>query len=191
MSVEETTAEAPAERSASLVPTALIGLAFLAVAIVFAASSSWYDTFLTVHILFVVFWIGGGMFLTLFGLMAERSRDAAQIAQITKMAAFAGEKVFGPAAIVVLAMGISMVLNAHLGFGHFWLIFGLLGFASTFVIGIGVLGPRAKKLEALIAEKGPEAPESQAAISTILLIARVDMAILALVIVDMVTKPFS
>ena len=113
------------------------------------------------------------------------------MAQITKMAAFAGEKVFAPAAIVVLAMGISMVLNADLGFGHFWLIFGLLGFASTFIIGIGVLSPRARKLDAILAEKGPQAPETLAAISEILLIARVDMAVLGLVIVDMVTKPFS
>jgi uncharacterized membrane protein len=190
MSVEETSAEAPATR-ASLLPTALIGIAFLVVAIVFAASSSWYDAFLTVHILFVVVWIGGGLFLTIFGLMAERSRDSAQIAQITKMAAFAGERIFSPAAIVVLAMGIAMVLNADIGFNHFWLVFGLLGFASTFVIGIGLLAPRAKKLEVLLHEKGPDDPESQAAISTILLIARVDMAVLALVIVDMVTKPFS
>ena len=190
MSVEETSAEVPASRASQL-PTALIGLAFLVVAIVFAASSSWYDTFLAVHILFVVIWVGGGLFLTLFGILAERSRDTAQIGQIVKMAAFAGEKVFAPAAIVVLAMGISMVLNAHLGFGHFWLIFGLLGFASTYIIGIGVLGPRAKKLHVLLAEKGLDDPETQAAISTILLIARADIAVLALVVVDMVTKPFS
>jgi len=190
MSVEDTTAQAPVARASQL-PSALIGLAFLVVAIVFAASSSWYDTFLAVHILFVVIWIGGGLFLTLFGILAERSRDPAQMAQITKMAAFAGEKVFAPAAIVVLAMGISMVLNADLGFGHFWLIFGLLGFASSFVIGIGVLSPRARKLDTLLAERGPEAVETQAAISQILLIARFDMAVLALVIVDMVTKPFS
>jgi uncharacterized membrane protein len=192
MSIEETTAQAPSERQASLVPTALIGLAFLAGAIAFLASaSSWYVTFMTVHVLFVVLWVGGGLFLTLFAILAERSNDSAQITSITKMAAFAGERVFAPAAIVVLAMGISMVLNAHLGFGHFWIIFGLLGFASTFIIGIGVLGPRAKKLEVLLADKGADHPDTQAAISQILLIARFDIAVLALVVVDMVTKPFS
>jgi uncharacterized membrane protein len=191
MSVEESTAaEAPASRASQL-PNALIALAFLIVAIVFAASSSWYDTFLTVHILFVVIWIGGGLFLTLNGILAERKRDPAEMVQLVKMAAFAGERIFAPSAIVVLAMGISMVLNAHYGFGHFWLIFGLLGFASSFVIGIAVLSPRARKLDALLAGPGPEAPETQAAISEILLIARVDMAVLGLVIVDMVTKPFS
>ena len=85
----------------------------------------------------------------------------------------------------------TLTLCADLGFGHFWLIFGLLGFASSFVIGIGVLSPRARKLDTLLAEQGPEAAETQAAISQILLIARFDIAVLALVVVDMVTKPFS
>ena len=84
-----------------------------------------------------------------------------------------------------------MVLSAHLGFGHFWIIFGLLGFLATFVVGIAVLGPRAKRLSVTLDEKGPDAPETQAAIGRILLIARADIAMLLLVVVDMVTKPFS
>ena len=61
------------------------------------------------------------------------------------MAAFAGERIFAPSAIVVLVMGIAMVLNSHYGFDHFWLLFGLLGFLTTFVLGIAVLGPMSKR----------------------------------------------
>ena len=190
MTTVDTTSDAPAARP-SMLPTALIGLAFLVVAIVFAASSSWYATFMTVHVLFVVIWLGGGALLTLFGILAERARDGAQLAQIAKMASFAGERIFAPSGLIVLAMGIAMVINADLGFGHFWIIFGLLGFLATFVIGMAVLGPRAKKLAVLLAEQGPDTPETQAAIGQILLIARADIAMLLLVVVDMVTKPFS
>ena len=42
----------------------------------------------------------------------------------------------------------------------------------------------------LIQTKGVNDPETTAAISSILLIARADVAMLLLVIVDMVTKPF-
>ena len=56
---------------------------------------------------------------------------------------------------------------------------------------IADLGPRAKRLEELMKTAGPRAPETQAAIKSILLIARFDMAVLLLVIVDMVVKPFS
>jgi hypothetical protein len=38
---------------------------------------------------------------------------------------------------------------------------------------------------------GPTAPETQKAIREILLIARFDIAVLLLVVVDMVVKPFS
>jgi uncharacterized membrane protein len=190
-SIDEASSSVPAQR-ASLLPTGLIFGAFLVFAIVFAVSAgSWYSTFMAVHVLFVVIWIGGGALLTVFGLMAERSEDSDQVAQIAKMAAFAGERIFAPSGLIVVAMGIAMVLNAHLGFGHFWIIFGLIGFLTTFLIGVGVLSPMAKKLTELVEEKGPTAPETQAVISKILLIARADIAMLLLVIVDMVTKPFS
>ena len=47
------------------------------------------------------------------------------------------------------------------------------------------------RLDRSIAELGPAAPETQAAIQRILLVARFDVAVLLLVVVDMVTKPFS
>jgi uncharacterized membrane protein len=184
-------AEAPARSASSQLPTLVIGAIFLVVAIVFAASSDWYDTFLAVHILAVVIWIGGGLFLTVMALLAERTNDAVQLASLAKMAAFAGHRIFAPASLVVLAMGIAMVENAGIGFDHFWIAFGLIGFLITFVLGIGVLAPRSKRADELMAEKGLEAPETQAAISNLLLIARADVAMLLLVVVDMVTKPFS
>ena len=192
MASMETTSEAPARtQPVSLLPTALIGVVALAVAIVFLWSSSWYVVFLTIHILFVVVWIGGGLLLTLFGILAERARDGAELAQIAKMAAFAGERVFAPSALIVLIMGVAMVLNADLGFDHFFIVFGLLGFLSTFVIGIAVLGPMAKRATAMIAERSPNDPEVQAYAGKILLVARVDVAVLLLVIIDMITRPFS
>jgi len=187
----ETTTEAQAAERPSLLPTAVIALVALVVAIIFLSSRSWYLTFKTVHVISVVVWIGGGLLLTLFGILAERARDGIQLAAIARMAAFAGERIFTPAALLAVASGIAMVLNLHWGFDHFWIIFGLLGFLSTFVIGIGVLAPMAKQANELIAEKGPQDPEVQVFASKILLIARADVAVLLLVIVDMVSKPFS
>jgi uncharacterized membrane protein len=194
MSGMETTSDAApataAGRPASLLPTVAIALVALVVAIVFFADRTWYTFFLTIHILGVVVWIGGGLLLTTFGILAERTRDGIQLAQIGKMAAFAGERIFSPAAIVVLIMGIAMGINANWDFGQFWLIFGLLGFLTTFILGIAVLSPMAKRLNALAEEKGPLDPEVLATVSKILLIARADVAMLVLVIVDMVAKPF-
>lgn len=188
--MESTATSSPAERT-SLLPTALIGLAVLAVSIIFAASSSWYLAFKAVHVSFAVIWIGGGALLTILGVIAERKNDPVELAVVARQAAMVGEKLFSPAAIVVLLAGIAMMSNVHWGWGHFWVVFGLLGFASTFAIGMGVLGPAAKRARALSETAGPESPETVAAIKRILLIARFDVAILLLVIVDMVVKPFS
>jgi len=82
-----------------------------------------------------------------------------------------------------------MMVNTNWGWGRFWVIAGLVGYAITFVIGVGVLAPLAKKITALVGEKGATDPETAAQIKKILLIARVDVALLLLVVVDMVTKP--
>jgi uncharacterized membrane protein len=135
--------------------------------------------------------VGGGLPLRVLAVRAERLDDRAELAVLARQAAFIGEKIFAPTGLVVLLMGIALVINGHLGWNHFWVIAALVGYAATFVTGIGVLSPLAKKVDALLTEKGPEAPETIAAIQKILLVARVDVAVLLLVVADMVTKPFS
>jgi uncharacterized membrane protein len=186
-----TAATTTPERRASLLPTALVAAAFLVVAIVFCSTSSWYSTFKAVHVGFAVIWIGGGFLLTILGLIAERQADAEGMAAVAKQAAMVGEKLFTPASAIVLLAGIAMMINVNWGWGHFWVTAGLVGFASTFVTGLGFLAPRSKRLHELMQTAGPTAPETQAAISEILLIARIDIAVLLLVVVDMVVKPFS
>ena len=155
------------------------------------ASSTWFAIFKVIHVSVAVFWVGGGLLLTALAMRAERARNSADLATIARQAAFAGERLFAPAGLVVLAMGIAMVINRHIGWGTFWVDAGLVGYAATFVTGIAVLSPLAKRITVLQEEHGPEAPETQAAIGHILLIARVDLGLLLLVIADMLLKPFS
>jgi uncharacterized membrane protein len=172
-----------------------VGLAVVFFAALFAFNSAWYGhwyaLFRVIHIVLAVFWVGGGLMLTILGLRAERSTDPMEMATLARQAAFAGEKFFAPAGVLVLLMGIAMMINTNWGWGKFWVIAGLIGYAATFVTGIGFLSPLAKKVDELLTEKGPAAPETQAAIQRILLVARVDIGVLLLVVADMVTKPFS
>src|SRR3954470_23261267 len=177
----DNTAATPTQERPSLLPTALIAGALLVVAIVFCSTTTWYTTFKAVHVSFAAIWIGGGFLLTFLALMAEHSRDPHEVAAVAKQAAMVGERLFSPAAAVTLAAGIAMMINTNWGWEHFWIVFGLLGFLSTFVTGIAILSPRAKKVNELVQTVGPTAPETQAAIREILLIARVDIAILLLV----------
>jgi len=187
--------QTPSRSSVSAPLTPALGLVVLAVGLVFAFDSAWYThwyaLFRVVHVTLAVVWVGGGALLTVLALRADRARDADELATIARQAAFAGERIFAPAGGIVFLMGIAMMINTDWGWGKFWVVVGLIGYASTFTTGIAVLSPMAKRITALVEEKGPTAPETQAAIRKILLVARVDVAVLLLVIADMVTKPFS
>ena len=193
--METTSAVQAPERGRSWV-TPAVGLAVVAVGLLFAfkatdASTTWFGVFKLIHVSVAVFWVGGGLLLTVLAMRAERADSPEELAHIARQAVFAGERLFAPAGMVVLAMGITMVINQHIGFGTTWVDIGLVGYALSFATGLGVLAPRARRLVALLDEKGPAAPETQAAIQRILLIARVDVGVLLLVVADMLMKPFS
>ena len=152
--------------------TAALGGIVVVVCVIFAFESAWYTNwyalFRVAHVVVAVFWVGGGVLLAVLGLRAERSKDPNELATLVRQAAFTGEKLFAPAGGIVLVMGIAMMLNINWGWGRFWVVVGLLGYAITFTTGIAVLSPLAKKLDKLMAEKGPTAPETQAAIQRLL-----------------------
>ena len=190
-------AATPSAGRASLWVTAGVALALVAVGLTFAlkttdASTHAFAIFKLIHVSVAVFWVGGGLLLTVLALRAERAGSPEEMAHIARQAVFAGERLFAPAGLLVLAMGITMVINSpEIGFDTTWVDIGLAGYALSFATGIGVLAPRSRRIVALLEEKGPSAPETQAAIARILLIARVDVAVLLLVVADMLLKPFS
>ena len=194
--METTRVGVPAGRRGSGAVTAAVGVAVAALAIVFAfnatdAHSTWFGVFKLVHVGGAVFWVGGGVLLTVLALRAERAGDPDEMATIARQAMFVGERLFAPVGLLVFAMGITMVINLNLSWGTFWVDAGLVGYALTFTTGLMVLAPRVRKIEALLREKGAAAPETQAAIREVLLITRVDQGVLLLVVADMLMKPFS
>ncbi len=190
----ETTQSAEARASSSQL-TLGIGIAIVALGILFAFESSWYGhwyaLFRVVHVTGAVFWVGGGILLTVLGVRAEMSSDPTEIVTLARWAGWVGERLFAPASGIVFAMGIAMMININWGWGKFWVVVGLIGFASTFVTGIAFLSPQSKRVHELSETKGATAPETIAAIKRILLISRIDIGVLLIVVADMVTKPFS
>jgi uncharacterized membrane protein len=185
---------AAAEQRSAMTFNALLLAGVIVIGLIFAFSSTgdhWYSLFKWIHVTFAVIWIGGGAFLTILAARAQKSGDTGEVLTIARQAAFAGEKIFAPAGLIVFLMGIAMMINFDWGWGTFWIDAGLVGYAATFITGIGVLSPLAKKIQTTAAEKGPEHPDTLAVINKILLIARVDICVLLLVVADMVTKPFS
>ena len=191
----DTPASVPAEERSGTLTYALLAIV-LAVAAIFALNSSavpdhWYGLFKAIHVTSAVLWVGGGMMITILAIVAERSNDPLQIANVARQAATVGEKFFAPIGLITFLMGLAMMLNTNWGWGHFWIVVGLIGYATTFGIGIGLIAPTVKKLHAVIETNGPTHPDSIALIKRVMLLARVDVALLLIVVLDMVTKPFA
>jgi uncharacterized membrane protein len=192
----DTPASVPAEERTSGTLTYALLTVLLAVAAIFAFNSTavpdhWYGLFKAMHVTFAVLWVGGAAMLTLLAIAAERSNDPMQIAQIARQAAAVGEKFFAPVGLVTFLMGVAMMLNTSWGWGHFWIVVALVGYATTFGIGIGVIAPTVKKVHAAIEAHGPTHPDSIALIKRVMLITRIDTALLLVIVLDMVTKPFA
>jgi uncharacterized membrane protein len=165
----------------------ILGLAAL---IVFLADTSWYLVFESIHVLAAIVWLGGGAMITVVAWRAQRSRDTAQLLQIGKQAEWLNTRVFVPASLVVLVMGIILMNKGDWGYDHFWTLFGVIAWAVSFVLGVAFLGPQTGKLAKLMETRGPEDPAVAARLDVIINVARADVVLVLLVAADMVAKPF-
>ncbi|HKD34313.1 MAG TPA: DUF2269 family protein [Gaiellaceae bacterium] len=190
----ETAAAAPEaanQRRTSIIVTGVVALALVVVSIIFAANTTWYFVFKMLHVGAAVVWVGGGLFLAILALLAELSNDDDQLLLIGHWAETVAGRLFPVMSFVVLGFGIAMTENLSIPYDQFWLIFGVVAWGLSAATGILFLGPESKRLNKAAAEFGPKSPQVQARLRRILLVARVDVALMFLIVFDMVAKPFS
>jgi uncharacterized membrane protein len=181
-----------AERNFSMRVSFGLLAAVLVVGLVFVIDSdSWYFLFKALHVLAAVTWVGGGLAMTLLAIRTERSGDVNRLLDLGEHADWIGSKVFVPATLFVLATGIAMTINGDLDWAQFWIIFGLIAWATSAAIGIGFITPKVKRLTAIATERGLADPEAASLLRRITLAARIDVAFLLLIVIDMTVKPFS
>jgi uncharacterized membrane protein len=150
---------------------------------------TWYTFFKSVHVLAAVIWVGGALMIQAFALRILRTRDARRMAEFAKDSEVIGMRLFIPATWLLLLAAIGMMINLDLSWGQNWIVFSLIAWALSFVVGAGFLGPESGRIAAIIEREGPESPAAQARISRILLISRCEVVILLAVVVNMVVKP--
>lgn len=154
-------------------------------------TDSWYLFWKALHLIAAVTWVGGGLTLTLMVIRTERSGDTNRLLDLGEHADWVGTKVFVPATLLVLATGIAMTIDGDLDWGQFWIIFGLVAWATSAAIGIGYITPKVKRLTTIMADRGPADPEVKVLLRKVTLAARMDVAFLLLIVIDMTVKPFS
>lgn len=177
---------APTERDA-LIPLLLATLlAGTIVFLWFAASAE--EIYMALHVTAAVVWVGGGTALTIFALLTQRTHDPHALANLIHQIEWISRRVFTPSALVTLGFGIALAAKMDSG-SPFWIDFGLVIWALSFVLGLAVIGPRTAKLKRLIGERGLEDAVVQRGIAQVLRFARIDVTMLLLVVVDMAAKP--
>ena len=151
-----------------------------------------YEALQVVHVIAAVVWVGGGVSMQILGIRAQRAGNADRLMFLGREIEFVGKRIFLPASIVVLLLGIAMVIKAEpIGFGDPWILLGLGGIIVSAVVGAAYLGPQTGKLAALVEQQGAESPDVRAQMNRVFLASRLDLLILIGVVVDMVVKPGS
>jgi uncharacterized membrane protein len=165
-------------------------IAGLIVLVVLLANTQWYSVFKAIHVLAAIVWLGGGAAITIVAYRANRARDDEQLIQIARQAEWLGTRIFVPSSLVVVVMGFVLMAKGDWAYGEFWVVFSLVAWSVSFLVGAAFLGPESGRLAKLMDVKGPDDPETQARVRRIIAVARADVVLIALVAAVMVAKPF-
>ena len=147
-----------------------------------------YPVLKFIHIAAVVCWIGGGVLLSLLVEQVRRGGNAAELTSMIDRMEWFGPRYFMPLSFVTLIAGIGLT-QIGWSFSQAWVSIGFTGLIVSGAIGGGYLSRKGRTLKALIASKGANSAEAQAAIGQLLMVARIDLLVLTLVVADMVLKP--
>jgi len=97
-------------------------------------------------------------------------------------------RTFIPASLILVILGFVLVHMGHWQW-TFWLVFAIVIWAISFISGAAYLGPESGRIAKLIEARGGVDAEVQTRIERVLLHARVETVLIALLAMDMVLKP--
>jgi uncharacterized membrane protein len=159
------------------------------VSIEMLATVDGYTILKTFHVLFAVIWVGGAVTANILGTRAAASGSGERLVLFGRDTEWLGTRVYFPSSLLVLLFGVLAVIRGHFGFGHAWIIVGLIGIGLTAITGSTFLGPELRRLADLAERRGSSDQEFIRRIGRLVWVARIDLLILLLVVADMVIKP--
>lgn len=148
-----------------------------------------YDLLLTIHVLAAVVWVGGGLVMHILGRRVLRRGDPQEIFEFSKEINTVSLRLYAPTSLILLIAGILLVNEVGYDFSDLWITLAFIGWAFSFLVGIGYYGPQDKKLQALVAADGPTAPGIVANVRQALFVNQIEQLVLILIVIDMTTKP--
>lgn len=150
---------------------------------------SYYEVLLFLHIAAVIVWLGGGVLFFFLFLRSKLAPDPVLAERVGAHTPWLAKRLFIPSSFAVLVLGILLTLEGPWGFGDLWIVIGLAGWATSFVVGIGVIEPTTTKMHAAIEAHGPEHPSVGGFARRLDGLAAFDMTLLFAIVWDMALKP--
>jgi hypothetical protein len=123
----------------------------------------------------------------MLAVRADRAGNIEGMLQAMRATGELGNRFFAPMSMLTLAFGLIMC-GFWVGFSDLWILIGLVGYATTFCIGMFVFKPTADRMAGMIAKDGVT-PAALAQGQRILSAARLDYSVMLVIIADMVLKP--
>jgi uncharacterized membrane protein len=148
-----------------------------------------YDWLKFGHILMAIVWVGGAIAMQLLASRVQRVGTRAQLVEMTGHIEFVATRLFIPASLILLILGIWMV-SLRWSFGQTWIILGIAMFLYSFLSGSLYLSPQMRKVKTVVEREGPDSDEVAVLAGRIFLVSRIELVFLVLIVLDMVLKPF-
>ena len=149
---------------------------------------SFYELLLFGHVVAAIVWLGAGILLHVQAFRAERAHDDEGLRRVAVDSAELSLKLFVPASLSVLVLGLLLVADGPWSFDYLWIVLGLLGYLATFLTGVLVMKPGSERIAEVLDRDGMT-QEARVLIRKILAKGRVDTVVLYLVVAVMVLKP--
>jgi len=156
--------------------------------VTFAATT--YQWYLAVHILAAVIWVGGAFTIQLLVLRATRPNAPLQVGTLATEVEWVGTRFFIPSSLVLVIMGFLLIHEGNWDW-KLWLVFALIVWIASFLVGAAFLGPQAKKLGEDVERYGADSAQATERLQRLFLVSRVELVFLILVVLDMALKPGS
>ena len=125
--------------------------------------------------------------LFLLGVLAQRAGNVEEKLQAMRASGQLGGRFFAPMSMLTLVFGLIMC-GLWIGFSDLWIVIGLVGYATTFSIGMFIFKPTGERMGAMIARDGVT-PAVLEIGERMMRAARLDYAVMLVIVADMVLKP--
>lgn len=148
-----------------------------------------YSLFLFGHIAFAIVWLGSGVMLQVVASRFDRTDDAVALEKLFGITENLGHTLFMPSSLLVIATGVVLTIDGPWSFGSLWVVLALIGFVTTFLIGMLWIAPQSGRIHEVMQSDGGMSPRAQALARRMMVVSRIDTTVLFLVVFDMVMKP--